>query len=342
MKGVLGRQVRRAVSLAPSCSYQPARRLVTVVSLPARPKHGVHARANVENRFSGGIFAPRRNFSTSKNSATIDVMIDERRLDQLLEREATAFAMQPKERLVLSEILALSDPIQMAEFVHEEVPVRFAARVAQCESLPNWNQVEGIKLTRDKLMSSFKDLRLVDHTDMDAFTKTIKVIKDRHKHVVPLLAGGMREYQGRVNPDLADKDVNSYLNKFFMDRVGIEMLTSQYLALFRSDTGIIDNLCDPTRVCKVAAEAAQVMARQVYPKVPMVSVDFYGPSELCTFSYVPTYLYYVVHELLKNAVRATIENHSGLGPMEPVRVSVYDFLLFTLNLCEMFTIIVCK
>ena len=67
------------------------------------------------------------------------------------------------------------------------------------------------------------------------------------------------------------------------------------------------------------------MARQVYPKVPMVSVDFYGPSELRTFSYVPTYLYYVVHELLKNAVRATIENHDGVGPMEPVRVSVYFF-----------------
>ena len=50
------------------------------------------------------------------------------------------------------------------------------------------------------------------------------------------------------------------------------------------------------------------MARQTYTKSPMVNVDFYGPENLKTFAYVPTYLYYVVHEILKNMVSNSLHS----------------------------------
>jgi pyruvate dehydrogenase kinase 2/3/4 len=62
------------------------------------------------------------------------------------------------------------------------------------------------------------------------------------------------------------------------------------------------------------------MCRRRYGEAPEVSI--HGRSDL-TFQYVPTHLHYILMELLKNSMRATIEYH-GVENMPPIRVVIAD------------------
>lgn len=59
--------------------------------------------------------------------------------------------------------------------------------------------------------------------------------------------------------------------------------------------------------------------------MPPCRRDVTGRLDL-TFPYIPTYLHYIVLELLKNALRATMETHqhNTTVPLPPVQVTIAD------------------
>jgi len=86
--------------------------------------------------------------------------------------------------------------ILSAQFLHNELPVRLAHRVAELENLPyGLSAKPHVLRVRDWYVESFKDLRTFpkvrDANDEVNFTGLLKHIYSRHRNVVPVMAMGV-------------------------------------------------------------------------------------------------------------------------------------------------------
>ena len=83
-----------------------------------------------------------------------------------------------------------------AQFLHNELPVRLAHRVAELEKAPYGLSAKPYVLkVRDWYVESFKELRsfprVRDSADEEAFTSMLRKIYHRHRNVVPVMAMGV-------------------------------------------------------------------------------------------------------------------------------------------------------
>lgn len=122
-------------------------------------------------------------------------------------------------------------------------------------------------------------------------------------------------------------ECHAFLDRFYMSRIGIRVLAGQYLAL-RSPhmDGYIGLICQhtsPYEIVKHAVTDAYYMCEQRYGAFPKVVIR--GRLDL-TFAYIPTQLHYILLELLKNAMRATVEHHGIDNPSRwpPIEVIIAD------------------
>jgi len=100
------------------------------------------------------------------------------------------------------------------------------------------------------------------------------------------------------------------------------MLIGHFNALHKREpgmVGIIQKECCPALIAQQAASDAASLADYYYGISPEVNI--LGASEL-TLSYIPAHLYYVMFELLKNSMRATVEQHGDDAP--PVNVVIAE------------------
>jgi pyruvate dehydrogenase kinase 2/3/4 len=139
---------------------------------------------------------------------------------------------------------------------------------------------------------------------------------------------------------------HSFLDRFYSSRIGIRVLVGQYLALrhrhqkleslheqHRQITseqqqqqqqyiGMVCLQTSPSQVVRHAVRDATSMCRRKYKgRAPQVKIE--GQLDL-TFPFIPTYLHYILLELLKNALRATAEAHMDKTILPPVTVVIAD------------------
>ncbi|CAJ1424580.1 unnamed protein product [Effrenium voratum] len=256
------------------------------------------------------------------------------RLEQLLEAEITTLALRTPRALTMQTLLEVanhSNAEELAQLLHEELPVHFAQRIKMLEALPDWRCKPSISSVRQMYLTSFKELRLADPDRPAQFTAQICAIKERHAQT-NLLVGGFKQY-AEVS-GLPVPEINDWLDKFFTLRLSTQMLMSHYLQIssdcpesivgahfdwlenpYRSS---IDPECNVSRIAEHAASIVTRMSLLRYGIAPAIEVRDHG-SEAIPF--IPKYLLYIVSELLKNAVRATVESHTDKA-LPPVHVAV--------------------
>jgi len=275
------------------------------------------------------------------------VSVSASRLEQLLEAEITSLALREVQPFTLQSILdlaAVTEEEKLARLLHEELPVRFAQRIKMLEALPRWEETASIASVRQMYVTSFKELRLADPGQPEQFQRQLRNIKKRHSHT-NLLVNGFRHY-AEVD-QLKVGDINDWLDNFFSLRVSTNMLMSHYLhlasdglssSIHGSITGsiscptvldfdpeynpylsCIDPHCNPARIARHAAHLVSRMCQLRYGVSPRITVTDSGAR---SFSFVPRYLFYIFSELLKNSVRATIEEHEGRDTLPPVEVMI--------------------
>lgn len=179
--------------------------------------------------------------------------------------------------------------------------------------------------------------------------RRIYFLKNAQKRYHPLRDGSRRDHASLHSIRIAEEDANScfermeechqFLDRFYMSRIGIRFLAGQYLTLRNANTsssindpqqlvtqqhfvGMICQKTSPSQCVRQAAADASMMCRRTYGRCPRVEVT--GRLDL-TFPYIPAYLHYILLELLKNALRATMEQHMhSSAALPPVEVIIAD------------------
>ena len=83
---------------------------------------------------------------------------------------------------------------------------------------------------------------------------------------------------------------------------------------------MLSTKASPYDISRQAIQDAAYMCSRQHGDAPEVTI--HGRTDLC-FPYVPSHLSYILLELLKNSMRATVETH-GIDKMPPIRVIIAD------------------
>lgn len=129
------------------------------------------------------------------------------------------------------------------------------------------------------------------------------------------------------------EECHDFLNRFYASRVGIRVLAGQYLAVRKqwlqtegrrpqqspqqpnqqNYVGMICQDMSPHDIVQSAIQDATRLCMAQFGEAPSIVVR--GRVDL-TFPYIPTHLHYIVLELFKNALRATVEHHYNMQSLQ--------------------------
>ncbi|KAI6107620.1 mitochondrial branched-chain alpha-ketoacid dehydrogenase kinase-domain-containing protein [Pisolithus thermaeus] len=178
------------------------------------------------------------------------------------------------------------------------------------------------------------------------FTRVLEAIKRRHDPTVATIAQGVLEWQrtrdikpgsgvgvagsGATN---GGGEVQAWLDRFYMSRIGIRFLIGQHVALnsqqpHKDYVGIICTQANVHDIVQEAIENARFVCEEHYALLRGPPVQLICPRNL-TFAYIPGHLSHIVFELLKNSLRAVVERFGadaedkGVG-YPPIKVIVVE------------------
>jgi len=233
--------------------------------------------------------------------------------------------------------------MQIASFLRHELPVRLAHRATELRDLPyGLSDSPSIKHVASWYEESFFDIldcpEINTMQDADQIARALQGIYSRHAETLVTVAQGLIEFRkmklankgNKGNEPLHEyKEVHAFLDDFFLHRIGVRMLIGQYLEIREPPrAGYVGMVCTSTsayQAIKEASDHARFMCERQFGDAPYVEIK--GRTDL-TFSYVPSHLYYMLFEILKNSMRATVEHHSTESDPFPelpdVRVVISD------------------
>lgn len=149
------------------------------------------------------------------------------------------------------------------------------------------------------------------------FSSTLEKIKRRHDSVVTTMAQGILEWKRKRQRMQIDHNIQAFLDRFYMSRIGIRMLIGQHIALTdqraQSDPNYVGVICTKTNVRDLAQEAienARFVCEDHFGLFDAPQVRLVCPPDL-TFMYVPGHLSHMLFETLKNSLRAVVETHGA-------------------------------
>lgn len=222
-------------------------------------------------------------------------------------------------------------------FLRKELPVRLANIMKEFSMLPkSILHISNIRTVQHWYLKSFEEMLQFEkpsddnHQTLHTFCETLIRIRNRHSDVVPTLAQGLMQWKESREFDPQSKHtVEYFLHRFYLNRISIRMLINQHAALFGADLpghprhiGCIDPNCEVLTVVKDAYENARFLCDQHYAKSPEITYKTHNIEEGIPISlvYVPSHLYYIAFELLKNSMRALVEKFVDSDSMPPIKL----------------------
>lgn len=149
------------------------------------------------------------------------------------------------------------------------------------------------------------------------FSRCLEQIKRRHDPVVTTVAQGINEYKRKKQRMQIDSSIQSFLDRFYMSRIGIRMLIGQHIALTdqakHHHPNYVGIICTKTNVKELAEEAienARFVCEDHYGLFDAPKVQLFCPDHL-NFMYTPGHLSHMLFETLKNSLRAVVETHGA-------------------------------
>ncbi|KAI1717658.1 mitochondrial branched-chain alpha-ketoacid dehydrogenase kinase domain-containing protein [Ditylenchus destructor] len=234
-------------------------------------------------------------------------------------------------------------------FLKTELLVRMANIMKEFDLLPEkLLATPSARLVSEWYRQSFEELLYFKNNEPTEenrlkFNNKLRAILQRHSTVVETMAEALMELKETSGIDMAsERNIQYFLDRFYLNRISIRMLQSQHLAIFESakpekpdQIGYIDPACHVREIVVDAYENARVMCEQYYGDAPSLRLkcvntktkseneleNAEGENNEIRVAMVPLHLYYIMFELLKNSMRATIDHRKGQG-LPDIDVSV--------------------
>ncbi|KAF9277702.1 hypothetical protein BGZ68_009067 [Mortierella alpina] len=196
--------------------------------------------------------------------------------------------------------------LDVARYARKELPVRLARLIKATQKLPfivGTNPY--IKRVYKLYYDSFQSItatpeEIRDKGDLDRFAAMLQGLVETHADVIPMLSQGFLEckrYMGK-------EDIKTFLDDMIRARIGIRLIAEQVISLREQRDHDSDDHGTPT------TSSSSELCDVNYGSSPEVVIN--GQTDT-TFTYVPVHLEYILCELLKNAVRATVEHSQKMG-----------------------------
>lgn len=230
--------------------------------------------------------------------------------------------------------------ISSANYVRNELPTRIAHRLREMQSLPY------VVVTNPHLsyvyelyyqsFENFRKLPVVNSLeDNDYLCKVVGQSLQEHRTVIPKMIMGVLECQDLMPADAMDAFVNGMLRARISRRVIAEQhlaLTEFYLSPSHSPHPSSENdlvgevllRCNAKDIIRACGEFAQRICRDSVRGVAVPEINIRGHVS-ATFPYVLSHLEYIIGELLRNSIQATMDHHKGSsGPPPPIEVLICE------------------
>ena len=231
--------------------------------------------------------------------------------------------------------------MQVAGFLRRELPIRLAHRIQDLEEAPLLRDMPSVQAVRDVYVNSFLELieqpKITCPEEEAAFAARLDSLYQAHSNVLIQMAKGAFELRAAVRNGAIKSTTgrkmkfdemdqcHNFLDRFYMSRIGMRVLAGQYIALRQPPNenfiGMVCKATSPYDIVSNAVEDAKFMCDRKFGDSPDVIIS--GRKDL-TFSYIPDHLHYILLELLKNALRATVETHGIDADYPPVEVIIAD------------------
>jgi pyruvate dehydrogenase kinase 2/3/4 len=246
-------------------------------------------------------------------------------------KQIRALAARPQTGVSLQDLLEFGTDcspkklVQSAKFLHYELPVRYAHRVRNLEDLPHGlSDMPSVKLVKNWYIRSVEELlhfpKVETPQDELRFRDLIESIKNRHSGTLYTMAKGIHELKMELfrsfsakndsRKDIGERylrsqefadlaDLHSFMDSFYMSRIGIRMLMSQHIALHEQEDGWVGCICEttsPAEIAIAAIDTARHMCIRQYGDAP--EVELHGHTDF-TMPYVPSHLHHMLFEVIK-------------------------------------------
>lgn len=215
--------------------------------------------------------------------------------------------------------------IESANYLIKELPIRLSHRIEDVNNLPftlacnpHLQKVYQIYLNSLDVLLEQPPINTFDENLV--FTKLLRTLFEQHQDVVPALARALRDSKTH-SPTKHRETLQTFLDKMLVRRISTRMIVGQHLAsmdmhpLLENESnslseqtviGLIERLCRPAEVVEHCGEAARAVCVECYGESPKIVIE--GHKNI-SFAYVRVHLEYILFEIIKNALRATIEAH---------------------------------
>lgn len=177
------------------------------------------------------------------------------------------------------------------EFLKNELPVRIANILQEIRLLP-----DSLLLTKPlqeiikMYENTFVTLLKYENSDckrpsiISKFTDDLHEIVDTHSNVVMLMAMGIKEMKEEgPNSWDEDKQLQYFLDRFYISRIGIRMLITQHTLVYgpilrenETYVGCIDPQCSPLEQAVSAYGFARMLCTRVYGRSPGCDIRVYN------------------------------------------------------------------
>ncbi|KAF5363791.1 hypothetical protein D9756_000410 [Leucocoprinus leucothites] len=263
-------------------------------------------------------------------------------------RQLELYASKEAQRLTLRQLVFYGRHmneerlIKSANYVRTELPVRIAHRLRDLQALPYVVVTqEGVARVYELYWSAFEKFRryppITSLSENEKFCEFVGGLLNEHATVIPNLSLGL----SLSSPYLAPEQLDSVMRRMLISRISRRVLAEHHIALTENFMGQREKqlIGEPhvgiiytgLKVKKSIARCVELLRQR-----PTWVEDFQGEEihvrhwpevivdgQLDTqFPYIKEHLEYIVFELLKNSMRATLIAHQGDSQLPPIRVTI--------------------